>query len=216
MKSIKNGLLLLLSLFLFNSAKTQLKYEIGAEVTAASFSTFGGSAGGGVKFSMVTEGGLAFGPSFRYQHFWSKNNYTGVGNSGSIYGGGLFIHYRFYEWFFVGAELEMLKNPFGSVNQGVRPEKWTPTAFLGLGMSKEFLINEFPIRLNVGILYDVYDGVREDLNSQPSPLRNDYFIKLADPINPNLGRYLPIIYRIALFIPLNRKKAEKENEEEDY
>ena len=203
------------SIFLFvQKPNAQLNYEIGAEITAASFSTFGGTAGGGLKFSVTTQEGLAFGPSFRYQYFWSKNNFTGQGGSGSIYGGGVFLHYRFMDWFFVGTEIEMLKNPFGGSNLTVKREKWTPTMFVGLGMSKEFLINEFPLRLNLGILYDVYDGVRNDLHSQPSPLRNDYFFKIVDPVDPTKARYLPIIYRIAVFFPLTRKSKDKQIDDE--
>mgnify|MGYP002619815942 CR=1 FL=1 len=191
-------------IFFTSKATGQLNYEVGAEVTAASFSTFGGTAGGGLKFAITTEEGLAFGPSFRYQHFWSKNNFTGVANSGSIYGGGVFIHYRMLEWFFVGAEIEILKNPFGASNFNAKRENWTPTMFVGLGMSKEFPINNYPVRFNLGIFYDVYDGVRDDLNTQPSPLRNNYFLRVADPVNPNLARYLPFIYRIAFFFPLTQ------------
>jgi hypothetical protein len=193
------------TLFAFNTnTQSQLNYEIGTEITAASFSTFGGTAGGGLKFAITTDEGLAFGPSFRYQYFWSKNNFTGQAGSGSIYGGGVFLHYRFMDWFFVGTEIEILKNPFGGTNLNAKRENWTPTMFIGLGMSKDFPINDYPIRINLGLFYDVYDGVRDDLNSQPSPLRNNYFLKIADPINPNLGRYLPFIYRIAFFFPLTR------------
>jgi hypothetical protein len=182
----------------------QLNHELGVEITAASFSTFGGTVGGGLKYGIALDNGLVFGPSFRYQYFWSKNNFTGVGGSGSIYGGGVFLHYRFMEWFFAGTEIEMLRNPFGASNLTVKPERWTPTIFLGLGMSKEFPINNYPIRLNLGIFYDLYDGLRDDLNSQPSPLRNNYFFKVQDPNNPNFARYLPFIYRIAVFIPLTQ------------
>jgi len=194
------------SFFLMNHNRihAQLNHEVGVEVTAASFSTFGGTVGGALKYGIALENGLVFGPSFRYQYFWSKNNFTGVGGSGSIYGGGIFMHYRFMEWFFAGTEIEILKNPFGGSNLSVKRENWTPTIFLGVGMSKEFPINNYPIRINLGVFYDLYDGLRNDINSQPSPLRNNYFFKVQDPNNPNLARYLPFIYRIAVFIPLTQ------------
>jgi len=208
---MKFAQIILLSSFVLlfqNKSHSQLNYEIGAEITAASFSTFGGTAGGGLKFSIVDDSGLAFGPSFRCQYFWTKNNYTGVGGSGAIYGGGAFVHYRLLEWFFFGAELEMLRNPFNYI----KPEqRWALTAFVGLGMSREFHLKDYPIRFNLGIFYDVADGIRDPLANNPSPLRNQYFIRLADPTDPaNKGRYLPIIYRIGFFFPLTRKSKEKE------
>lgn len=200
-------------LFFQNKNYAQLNYEIGAEISAASFSTFGGTAGGGLRLSIVDQGGLAFGPSFRCQYFWSKNNYTGAGGNGVIYGGGAFLHYRFMDWFFVGAEVEMLKNPYNFM----KPEnRWALTSFVGLGMSREFLLKDYPVRLNFGIFYDVADGIRDPLKNNPSPLRNSYFIRLSDPTDPtNQGRYLPIIYRITLFFPLTRK-SKKEDEELDF
>lgn len=173
--------------------------EIGVEIQAASFSNMGGSIGGAVKWAFVEEDALAFGPSFRYQYLYSQNTYLGTSSSAFVAGGGGFLHYRFLEWFFLGTEIELLKNPY---TYEFPDKKWALTAFLGGGISRSF----GPVRLNVGILYDVVDGFSDPLSSNPSPLSSDYFFKIKDPNhpNPNAGKYLPIIYRIAFFFPLNR------------
>ncbi|RYM34906.1 hypothetical protein ERX46_05890 [Brumimicrobium glaciale] len=173
--------------------------ELGVEVQAASFSNMGGTIGGALKWAFVEEESLAYGPSFRFQYLFSQNTYLGTSSSAFVFGGGGFLHYRFLEWFFLGTEVEVLKNPYRYVN----PQKnWKLTAFLGGGISKDF---DF-VRLNVGILYDVADAISDPLTSNPSPLSGDYFFRVSDPNNPNLGKYMPIIYRIAFFFPLNRNK----------
>lgn len=173
--------------------------EIGVEIQAANFSNKGGTIGGAIKWAFVEEEALAFGPSFRYQYLYSQNTYIGTSNSSFVLGGGGFLHYRFLEWFFLGTEVEILKNPY----RYVQPEKnWKLTAFVGGGISKDF----GPVRLNVGILYDVVDAVTDPLTTNPSPLSGDYFLQVKNPSNPSVGKYIPLIYRIAFFFPLNRNK----------
>ena len=171
--------------------------EIGVEIQAASFSTHGGTVGGALKYAYVLDDAIAFGPSFRYQYNWSKNTYLGTEGSSYTIGGGGFFHYRFLEWFFLGTEIEVLRNPF----RYYHPEKkWKLTAFVGGGIAKDF----GPVVLNVGILYDIVDAVRDPYTTNQSPLSRGYFLKVSNPEKPNYGKYIPLIYRIAFFFPLNR------------
>ncbi|MDG0973559.1 MAG: hypothetical protein P8O07_05315 [Crocinitomicaceae bacterium] len=184
---------MLLSIPLFG----QKEYEIGVEITAASGSNLGGSVGGSLKFAIVEEETLAYGPSLRYQYLWSNNTFTGLNANASLFGGGGFLHYRFLEWFFVGSEIEVLSNPFPVINPDKR---WSLTAFFGGGVHHNFDW----VKLNVGLLYDIADALRDPLINNPSPLRTSYFIQRKNPqpgSGPN-GAYLPIIYRIAFFFPI--------------
>jgi hypothetical protein len=194
-----NYLIAFFSLFLITSSTlfSQKEYEIGVEITAASGSNLGGSVGGSLKFAIVEDEALAYGPSIRYQYLWSNNTFTGINANASLFGGGGFLHYRFMEWFFVGSEIEVLTNPFPVIN----PEKkWSLTAFFGGGVHRDFDW----VKLNVGLLFDAADAIRDPLTSNPSPLRTSYFIQRKNP-NPGSGpngAYLPIIYRIAFFFPI--------------
>lgn len=174
-------------------------YELGLEITAANGSNLGGTVGGSLKFAIVQDDELAFGPSFRYQYLWSNNTFTGINANATLWGGGGFLHYRFMEWFFLGSEIEMLKNPFPVIN----PQKrWSLTAFVGGGVHKDFDW----VKLNFGLLFDVADALRDPLTSNPSPLRTSYFIKRTNPniaSGPN-SAYLPVIYRITFFFPLGK------------
>lgn len=194
-----NYLIAFFSLFLITSSAlfSQKEYEIGVEVTAASGSNLGGSVGGSLKFAIVEDEALAYGPSIRYQYLWSNNTFTGLNANASLFGGGGFLHYRFMEWFFVGSEIEVLTNPFPVINPD---KKWSFTAFFGGGVHKDFDW----VKLNVGLLFDAADAIRDPLTSNPSPLRTSYFIQRKNP-NPGSGpngAYLPIIYRIAFFFPI--------------
>lgn len=187
------------SLFLITSSTlfSQKEYEIGVEITAASGSNLGGSVGGSLKFAIVEDESLAYGPSIRYQYLWSNNNFTGINANASLFGGGGFLHYRLLDWFFIGTEIEMLTNPFPVINPD---KKWSLTAFFGGGVHRDFDW----VKLNVGLLFDAADALRDPLTSNPSPLRTSYFIQRKNPnpgSDPN-GAYLPIIYRIAFFFPI--------------
>ena len=194
-----NYLIAFFSLFLITSSTlfSQKEYEIGVEITAASASNLGGSVGGSLKFAIVEDEALAYGPSIRYQYLWSNNTLTGLNANASLFGGGGFLHYRFMEWFFVGSEIEVLKNPFPVIDPD---KKWSLTAFFGGGVHRDFDW----VKLNVGLLFDAADAIRDPLTSNPSPLRTSYFIQRKNP-NPGSGpngAYLPIIYRIAFFFPI--------------
>ncbi|WP_133122191.1 hypothetical protein [Brumimicrobium salinarum] len=184
--------------YTFSSAQSYHS-ELGVEIQAASFSAQGGTFGGALKFAFVEEETIAFGPSLRYQYMFSNNTYLGTSGKSFTLGGGGFFHYRFLDWFYLGTELEVLKNPF---NYMVPDKKWTLTAFIGGGISRDFGF----VRLNAGILYDVVDGLNNPNLSNPSPLSRDYFLKISDPTNPNMGKYVPLIYRITFFFPLNRNR----------
>ena len=153
----------------------------------------GGSFGLGVKYGLKSPSNenFVYGPSFRLMRYWSNaylTNYTGHAN---IIGGGLFAHYRIQNILFIGTETEMLKNPYAIVNN-VSKAKWVPNFFIGGGFSKEY--NE-KFRLNVGVFYDV-------ITDKNSPFRTSYVMKKTDPITHAITGYLPVIYRIALFIRL--------------
>lgn len=210
-------LFLLISVFFFiNFASAQFyHHEIGLDVQAASFSTHGGTVGGALRYALVSDETVAYGPTFRVQYMWSKNHTTGFqGKSFTTLGGGAFFHYRFLEWFFLGAELEYLKNPYWFNNKQFydakekKQRRWNLTAFVGGGFSKEL----GPVRLNIGILYDLVDGLNGRLPPYWSPLSNDYFMRVRDAQNPKNARYIPIIYRLSVFVPIGKKKN---NERED-
>jgi len=173
--------------------------EIGIEITGARGSNLGGVIGGVLKFSFVSEtaseNSIAFGPSVRYQYFWSNNSFTGIQANGSMLGFGGYLHYRFFDWFYFGAEAEYIQNPFNQFS------KWTPVGFLGGGIHKDF---DF-VHLNAGLMYDVIDGLRDPLSQVSSPLANNYFMRKQNPNNPQQsGGYIPIIARITFFFPLGR------------
>lgn len=172
-------------------------HEIGVEITGAQGSNLGGIIGGVLKYALVDDLGddnlLAFGPSVRYQYYWSNNINTGVQGSGSMFGFGGFFHYRLFEWFYLGAEAEVIQNPFNPFSN------WTPVGFLGGGIHHDF---DF-VQLNAGLMYDVIDGLRPPLSTVSSPLSNNYFIRTQNPTNQQqAGGYLPIIARVTFFFPL--------------
>ncbi|MFT5779429.1 MAG: hypothetical protein ACI837_002387 [Crocinitomicaceae bacterium] len=153
---------------------------------------FGASTNGG-SFTIGGKYGLKFGeyfitgPSLRYQRSWTNNANTGQKSSFNVFGGGVFGHARFFNALFVGAEFEMLKTPLNDFGQITSTKNWVPTLFIGGGYSQEF--NE-KFRINAGIMYDV-------INSPESPLRAGYFMRNSQ------QKLLPLIYRLALFIPIS-------------
>lgn len=179
---MKHILLFLFSFHLFGLLGQTEGSEIGFDgyLGASNISgTFGIGAKYGVKFNEY----FIAGPSFRYQRTWV--NINGVKGSNNIYGGGGFLHARFYNALFLGTELEFLKSPF-NYTITTSPTQWVPVFFVGGGFSKEF--NE-SWRLNAGIMYDV-------INHANSPFRQGYIIRREN------GTYIPVIYRIAFFFPI--------------
>lgn len=172
--------------------------EIGIDLQAASFSNRGGSVGGALRYAYVIEEEIVFGPSFRYQYVWSKDLYHGTSGRNFTFGGGAFFHYRFLEWLYAGVEVEVLKNPFRYNNPDKR---WKVTGFVGAGFSHDF----GPVHLNFGLLYDVIDALRDPYTTNPSPLSREYFIKKKNPETMQDAGYVPLIYRLTLFIPINKR-----------
>jgi hypothetical protein len=173
--------------------------EIGVEITGARGSNLGGVIGGVLKFSFVSETAgenyIAFGPSVRYQYFWSNNSFTGIQANGSMLGFGGYFQYRFFDWFYVGTEVEIIQNPFNQFSN------WTPVGFIGGGIHKDFGF----VHLNAGLMYDVVDALRDPLSQVSSPLANNYFIRKQSPTNAQQSAgYIPIIARITFFFPLGR------------
>lgn len=162
--------------------------EIGVDGTFYA-SNLGGTFGIGAKYGWKFREYFIAGPSLRYQRSWSQigiNTATPVQTSFNVFGGGGFIHARFFNALFVGAEIEFLRGPYLNGNLLTGQGTWAPTAFIGGGFSME--INE-TWRANLGIMYDVIDH-------QNSPLRTQYFMRNAQNV------LLPIIYRISFFFPL--------------
>lgn len=151
-----------------------------------SASTVGGNFGLGVKYGIKFGQYFIAGPSIRVERLWSKNPSAGSQGGVTIYGGGAFFHARFYDALFLGTEIELLKSPTMYYLTG-SSSRWVPTAFVGGGFSKEF--NE-SWRLNLGIFYDV-------INSPDSPFYNSYMLSRQN------GSRIPLIYRLAVFIPLS-------------
>lgn len=175
-------ILVLSTSFLTFSQVSDGVHEIGLD-GHFSASNFGGSGGIGVKYGYKPDPNFIIGPSVRFQRSW-YNNY-GQRFGYSIYGGGIWAHARIVNYFFAGAEFEFLNTPINYViYDGSR--NWVPTLFLAGGFSREF--NQ-KIRLNAGVYYDV-------INHANSPFRMSYFMRKAN------GVYIPLIYRIGLFIPI--------------
>lgn len=197
----KTALISALLFLFFTTNFAQFRPEIGVELNAAAFSTMGGSFGGALRGGLAeykyTEA-VAYGLILRYQRIWNKNNFTGLSNAGDIFGLGGYWHYRFMEWLFIGSELEYVRSPFIGVNSAtINQSKWKLAGFLCAGASKDFDW----VRLNLGLQYDFIDAIRAE--NKPSPFRNEYFIRLRNPAQPNAGgKYLPIIYRLTFFFPI--------------
>ncbi|WP_343747747.1 hypothetical protein [Fluviicola sp.] len=160
--------------------------EIGADIHFSA-GTLGGAGGLGLKFGVVRNPYVSFGPSIRYNY--SKYKQYGITGSYSVYGGGAFIHGRFFNYLFVGFEFEMLSTPYNYTNGIISAKRtWAPTGLLGFGFSHAFG-EEQNFRLNTGIMYDI-------INSPNSPFRPGYFMRREN------GTYIPLIYRIAFFFKL--------------
>lgn len=152
-------------------------------------SNLGGSVSVGAKYGLKLNENVIVGPSLRVQRNWSKNDFTGVSGSYTIYGPGVFGHARFGNVLFAGAEFEVMRSPFAtSTYTGYsNGPVWTPALFLGGGYSQEF--NE-SFRLNAGVMYDVLDRPN-------SPFRQGYFMRNANNV------LIPLIYRITFFFVLS-------------
>ena len=159
--------------------------EVGADVYFSA-STYGSTGGIGLKLAFLQNEYVAFGPSVRYNYSHYKNN--GLTGNTSVYGGGMFIHGRFLNYLFAGADFEVLKSPFinGVVSTG--SSKWVPTCLVGAGFSHAFGETQF-FRLQAGVMYDV-------INNLNSPLRFGYFMHKEN------GTLIPLLYRITVFFTL--------------
>lgn len=187
---------LFFSIFLPLFTLAQASYngsEIGLEVFAGA-SNLGGSVGGELKYAAILNEQWAVGPSFRYQRTWSNNYGQKMGFS--VYGGGVYAHYRIQNTLFLGGEFEFLRSPFNFINMNYSTRNWAPTLFLGGGFSREF---NGKIRVNGGIFYDV-------INAANSPFRSSYSIRIKNELG-QVVRILPIIYRITFFFPLGTSKG---------
>jgi hypothetical protein len=161
--------------------------EVGLEIVAGG-SNLGGSVGGDLKYAAVLNENFAVGPSFRLQRTWSNN--LGQKFGFSVYGGGVFAHYRLKNVVFAGMEFEVLHCPVNYVNVN-SSKSWLSTLFIGGGFSRDF---NHKIRINAGVFYDV-------INAKNSPFRSSYNFNIKD-VNGQIVKILPMIYRISFFFPL--------------
>ncbi|PWL28244.1 MAG: hypothetical protein DCO96_09735 [Fluviicola sp. XM-24bin1] len=186
---MKRILFVLCLLFSFTSNAQSIEgTELGLEGTFGA-SNLGGSFGIGVKYGWKFGEYFIAGPSVRYQRTWFQaglNTASPTSGGFNIFGGGGFIHARFFNALFVGVESEILRTPLNGNFSFSSESNWSPNFFIGGGYSMEF--NE-TWRLNLGILYDVID-------SDNSPLQFQYTTRNSQ------GVLLPIIYRINFFFPI--------------
>jgi hypothetical protein len=191
-------ILLTASLLIIHSISAQedsnQRNEIGVD-GGFSISNLGGNVGLGLKYAYAYNPNIVFGPSLRYMRSWSSNNNNNQTYGFSIFGGGGFVHFRYQNVLFGGAELEFFKTPI-NYNLYSSATKLVPTLFLCGGFSKEF--NE-SVRVNVGLYYDIINHVN-------SPFRQGYTIKKTDSATGAIMGYIPLIYRLAFFFPLGNKE----------
>lgn len=191
MKQFLSGIFLLLALTSYCQDDEEEEETPAAPVSTMevgldgyfSATNFGGSFGLGVKFGYKLNENVILGPSIRFQRSWQ--NYYSDKFGYTIYGGGAWIHGRFANYLFAGAELEFLNTPNDFIfitNQ----KTWVPTFFVGGGFSREF---NKAVRINAGIFYDV-------INNASSPFRFSYVMRKQN------GTLIPLIYRIGFFFPL--------------
>lgn len=179
-------------------------FELGADL-AFSSSTFGGNFGIGLKPGFKLGEYIIAGPALRYERLWFKNALLGYNDDLNVYGGGAFIHARFFNALFLGVEYEYLRSPFNLSGQLQVENSFASVLFLGGGFSMEL---KPWIRLNAGIMYDAVNAVN-------SPYSRSYTFTVKD-ANGNIQRYLPIVYRIAFFFPLGNTDKEEVEETEEY
>jgi len=172
------------------SFHSQVSYdgsEIGLEIVAGG-SNLGGSVGGDLKYAVVLNENFAVGPSFRLQRTWSNN--LGQKFGFSVYGAGVFAHYRLKNVVFAGIEFEALHCPVNYVNVN-SSKSWLSTLFIGGGFSRDF---NHKIRINAGVFYDV-------INADNSPFRSSYNFNIKNEAG-QIVKILPMIYRISFFFPI--------------
>ena len=168
--------------------------EIGIDL-AFSASTNGGNVGLGLKYGFNIGEYLILGPSVRYERLWWKNNYLGYQGGYNIWGGGAFVHARFFNALFIGTEFEMLKTPYpksGPFGGATLGGSWAPTLLIGGGFSMEF--NE-TFRVNAGIMYDIIDAPN-------SPFQSSY---MNTTTSTGAQKRVPVFYRLAFFFPIGRE-----------
>ena len=181
------------------SFHSQVSYdgsEIGLEIVAGG-SNLGGSVGGDLKYAAVLNENFALGPSFRMQRTWYNDSGQKFGFS--IYGAGVFAHYRLKNVVFAGIEFEALHCPINYVNVN-SSKSWLSTLFIGGGFSRDF---NHKIRINAGVFYDV-------INADNSPFRSSYNFNIKNEAG-QIVKILPMIYRISLFFPIGGGGDNKNN-----
>jgi hypothetical protein len=182
------------------NAQSDTDYEVGLEIGNFSFSTITSSVDMAVKFAIVNDEELAYGPILRTK-FWRSNNIeTGFVGSQSFFGFGGFLHYRTMEWFYLGTEIEYNRNSFANMNQ-LDDRQWNLAAFIGGGIHRN--LGESNFHLNAGMMFDLVDALRDPLTTNPSNFSSYYFLRRSNPQNPGAGgQFVPLIYRITFLYRL--------------
>ena len=184
-----------ISLFSFGQGVDGTELGIDASFYATTGQVSSGTFGIGAKYGLKFGENIILGPSFRYQRAWTNNKIQGTKGGFNIFGGGAFIHGRFNNVLFAGIEAEILRSPYTNNGFLTTNPKWVGTCLIGAGFSREF---ENELRLNAGVYYDILDIPNPSNPDNPNP---------NSPLQPYLsknsqGTVIPILYRIALFIPL--------------
>lgn len=201
---MKNFLLFICMTVITSFSDAQIEgSELGIDLTFSYSSGLynNGTVGIGGKYGLLfNEESIILGPSVRYHRTWTNNpfNTTNASTGFNIFGGGGFIHYRFAKYLFVGTEFEVLRSPY--TNNGtlsLSKPKWVPTLLLGGGFSGMIGDN---FRVNAGVMYDILDIPNPPTKYPDSPLQ-PYVAR-----NKTTGVVIPIIYRIAFFIPLSQAR----------
>ncbi|MBL4861474.1 MAG: hypothetical protein JKY09_00440 [Crocinitomicaceae bacterium] len=198
---MKNITLLFSFLISLNSVNAQKieGTELGLDGTFSA-ATNGGTAGIGAKYGLKFGESIILGPSLRYQRSWSKVVVTGQKSGFNVFGGGVFLHARLYDYFFLGTEIELLRSPYTNNGFFTNNPRWVATCLLGGGFSVN--LNE-KIRLNAGVMYDILDipdptpTPNGTMNPNPNSPLQPYLTKKAN------GTIIPMIYRITFFFPLS-------------
>lgn len=152
--------------------------EIGVDLNFWS-GTNGGSVNVAPRFGYEVIDNLVVGPSIRLISHWSS--LYGVKYSTTTFGFGGYAHYRFLDWFYAGADVELYFPNYNYKIGATKMKSVAPAMILNAGLSRK-IGDSF--RINAGINYDVINDVN-------SPLRPSYIAKT------NKGVRIPLFYRVA-------------------
>lgn len=176
---MKKVLFIVILLISFTSFSQQGNKEIGVDLNFWT-SNIGGSVNISPKFGYEVADSLVIGASFRYINY--RSNLDGIQGRSNIFGAGIYGHYRFLNWLYAGADIELYFTPYNYNSTPANPlyNAKVPAVLLNGGLSHKIGSH---FRINAGIYYDVINNIN-------SPLKLSYMTRNAK------GVYLPIFYRV--------------------